>query len=490
MRHNNAEHISNIATRSFRAALALIILIGTFACKTDSTVAGKDTLDSDDLVYLGIDTFSLSSHICQATSIYSTPDSFLLGEVDSKYGTVHADILTQFTCPVGFQYPANAQIDSVCLILYYPSYFGDGNTPMSINVYEIDQKGFGYTEKLDGTAIELAEYCSDTINSVLNHNHIVVPGRPTDSVYNSNTDSYIPFVRLRMNDSFAQQFFQYKDFSSMEQFCQDFKGLFITSEFGSATMLHIANISMGVYYHFSYERYGQDTTVNDIKAFYANSEVRQVNRYQLSDSQFDQLKQDTTLCYVVSPAAIFSEYEVPLRDIAAEILDNVGNKRIYINKAQIRMDVLLSEDDAPNSLRWAKPSETMLLIRSNAVERFFSSNELPSDTCAIMASLAYELDSTTNGRQYYYSFDLSKMLTTAVREYKTDDEDSELLSLMLVPVSCTYSNTTSSTANGYYSSSSTSLTRVRHCQTVTATVLRSAQAATNPVRLEVIYSGF
>ena len=85
----------------------------------------------EEAILVGCDTFSLTSNLRAGDYIYTTPDSFLLGECETLFGTLHADILTQMVCPEGFRYPEGAVVDSVCLFLYYSSWHGDGNTPLN-----------------------------------------------------------------------------------------------------------------------------------------------------------------------------------------------------------------------------------------------------------------------------------------------------------------------------------------------------------------------
>ena len=92
--------------------LFFILLLALSACKTDSPDAGASVLsDSDDIV-VSVDTFNVRSRIEQADYIYSSPDSLLLGEADSEFGTVHADVLTQLACPVGFRWPEKSATGS------------------------------------------------------------------------------------------------------------------------------------------------------------------------------------------------------------------------------------------------------------------------------------------------------------------------------------------------------------------------------------------
>lgn len=476
------------------------------ACKGDSVTSGESLLGESDHIIVGCDTFAITSGIVAARDIYTTPDSFLLGECDSPFGTIHADILAQFTCPTGFVYPANSEVDSVCLFFYYNSWHGDGNTPMSLSVYEMDKQTFSYATAYSHN-INVEDYVTiSDANSVLDGKRYLSASKPTDSVYNSGTYGYVPYVRMKLSNDFAKRLFAANDYSSLEAFCNQFKGLYIQSDFGSATLLHVKDINMALYYHFTYNKAGRDTTVNDVKGFYANSEVRQVNRYIYINEDMESLRADSaTVNYIVSPANLYTRVSLPIKQMSETILAKLsqgkteGDVRPYINKAGLSLEVLNVRDryTEPSYDNWAQPSQHMLLIKESAVDRFFSKREMPSDTCAILGTL---VTVTTSSDSTYsnYSYDLSELLTQVIRNIEADTIDvPEKLDMLLVPVSVGNGSSTSNSSYDYYSyyygyssSSSSSITSVKHEQTVSATVIRSAQDAEHPLSLEVVYSGF
>ncbi len=464
----------------------VFLFIGTFlaivltACKDDSLTSGSSVLPSSDEIVVGVDTFSLGSEIDMQDYIYSSPDSFLLGECDNRFGTIHADILAQFACPLGFQFPENAAVDSVCIYLYYNSWFGDGNTPMQLSIYQMDKGTFNYSSAYKSN-LPLSDYCSLSPETyILEKDRIVTASSPTDSLYSSTVSSYIPYIRLKTTNTFAKKLFEEADFSSQETFNEQFKGLYITSNFGSATMLHISQISMTMFYHFSYNKNGKDTTVTDTKAFYANSEVRQVNRIDYQGTSIDNLHFNSdSINFIVSPARIYTRLSIPMTEMSEYIVTTLGNRRPYVNQAKLTVDVLnvytgASADKTPND--WAQPADYMMLIKESAMERFFAKRELPTDTCALLSPLRAGTDSLGN-MTYHYAYDLSTLLTQQLRK----EQEIDSLQMVLLPVTIETSGSSSGTS---------SVASVRPQQTISATIIRSANNKDNPMRLDVIYSGF
>lgn len=469
------------------------------ACKDDVANTGQSVLDPDDAIVVLADTFAFDSHVISSKAITSQADSFLLGEIETDYGVLHASILTQLACPEGYKYPSgdhikNIGLDSVCLFMYYASWEGDSHSPLAINAYMMDRNTFRYSG-IYPTDLNISDYCSLN-QSVLTNHRIVVASEKLDSI-KSTTGKYIPMVRMRVNDDFANYFWTIQSFENQETFNEQFKGLLIETSFGSSTMLNVSDIALGVYYHFEYEKTpGKDTLVSDMKAFYANSEVRTVNHLFYEDKQqlVETLKQDSdTYNYIIAPAGVYTRMRFPMAQIADTIMqhmryDSIWNdahdsviyltKRPYINKAEVRVNVL-NKDNETGRNAWLQPALYMLLIKEQSMERFFKNKELPSDTCALLSALTSGVDSIGDAI-YYYSYDLSSFLTTQLRKDREGEVDTTMheMDMLLVPVAIETSTT---------STSSTAVSAVRQQQTMSATKIRSAKTG---MQLEIIYSGF
>ena len=468
----------------------LAFVIAFTACKDDVANTGESVLTPEDEVVVLADTFAFRSAVDSCRAIISQADSFLLGEIESDYGVLHASILTQLACPEGYHYPegfSHESVDSICLFMYYQRWVGDANSPLAINAYMMDRNTFRYSGTYP-TNINISDYCSRDLSILKNH-RIVVASEKLDSIKN-NDGTYSPMLRMKLNDDFTQYFAAIQTFESQERFNEQFKGLLIETSFGSSTILNISDIALGVFYHFTYSKNGKDTTVNDMKAFYANSEVRTVNHLFYEDKKqlVEEMQKDSdTYNYIVAPAGVYTRLEFPMEVIADTIISSliydstwnathdsatILSKRPYVNKAQVRVEVTNVFSGATADITrddWLQPAAYMLLIKENSMERFFKNKELPSDTCALLSALQQGTDSLGN-TTYFYSYDLSDFLTNQLRKESGESN----LSMMLVPVTVDIN-------------SSSVVTSVRQQQTVSATQIHSAK---NGMSLEIVYSGF
>lgn len=464
-------------------------MLWTVSCKTDVANTGISVLDEDDAIWVLADTFAIQSNIESGEAIISQADSFLLGEIETDYGLLRASILTQMACPEGYYYPANAELDSICLFIYYPSWVGDGLSPLAINAYMMDKGTFNYSGKYP-TDLNIDNYCTRD-KSILTNHRIVAASEKLDSVQDSN-GKYIPALRMRVNDDFMDYFWAIKRFDTQEKFNQQFNGILLETSFGSSTVLNITDIALGVYFHFSYDRAGDTVTVSDMKAFYANSEVRTVNQltYRDKDQWIEQLRADSDYYnYVVAPAGIYTRLSFPLKQMADSmrknlVIDSIPledsvlylYKTAYVNLAEVKVSVEnVYSGTAANKTRndWLQPSNHMLLIKEESIDRFFSKKELPSDTCALLSQLTQGVDSVGN-TIYYYTYDMSDFLFNQLRKSQDAVQEDPYLHMLLVPVTVTLS-------------SSSTITAVRQQQTISATAIKSAK---NGMNLKLVYSGF
>ena len=463
------------------------------SCNGDTHSAGESILSEEDRIKVKSDTFGVVSALDSCMAIALTPDSFLLGECETHFGTIKADILTQLACPEGFTYPDQVAlapgdtlqidpiVDSVCLYLYYNTWYGDGSSPLGINVYEMDRQTLLENERYPSN-LQIGDYCSlDESTRITNYSTIVVPQTPADSSYSSETEQYIPTIRIKLSNKFAKRFFEVKDFSTQQAFNQQFKGLYICTDFGGSNVLYISDIAMTVFYHFTMPRpSATDSVIYDTKSFYVNEEVRQVNRYVYPNRPeiLEKYSQVTDTNYIVSPANIYTQLSVRMDSIFNRIDEQLGNDStlysVYVNKANLTVDVLYSNSvtDRPRD-NWDSPATYMMLIKESSLEDFFSQNTMPSDSVAIVGTLSASTD-TLGNTTYNYTYDLSTFLTLQLHEKNKVDE----LKFVLIPISVTTNSSTGS------------ITSIRQLQTISATRIRSANNSINPMDIEMVYCSF
>lgn len=471
-------------------------------CSDDIISAGAGALANDEEVRVRVKTLSdihsTTIDTVPGFVIAQTPDSFLLGECNTEtWATIKADIMTQFACPEGFTYPQDispdytTQIDSVALMMSYNTWFAEGNSPLRISVYEMDKKTFEYTGTYTSQE-DINEYWSRNDSThVVVADQTVVAAQPTDSVYSNATSTYVPLIRFMMNQQFVDKMNKVRQFPSQRDFNHNIlKGLYITTTAGASTALYINNIQLVIYYHYYYEQSpgsGVYQKVDHSKYLYANSEVRQVNRYSFPYKEVvmaQMKKQEDSINYVVSPGYVYTEVNMPTSRYVDTIINslitsNGDTLQPYINKAIMRVDVLNVNSKSSTSDKWADPASDMLLIRKDSLASFFATSHLPSADYCLLATLTTTLNDDNQTYSYHYDFDVSTMLYNEVHKRMAHGEEKDV-EMVMVPVFVEYATTSTSVV----------VSKININQTITFTTLRSAQHTVNPLDIDVVYSGF
>lgn len=488
--------------RHIEVIVGLLVCVLLSGCKDDVASAGAGALTPDEevRVYSGIFANIISkSDTIDGFQITQTPDSFLLGEVNTDvWATIKADLMTQFACPEGFEYPKSYDIDSIILMMTYSSWFADGNSPLRVSVYQMDLATFDYeatysshesiekyisTKKVDGRVVV------DEKTHAVEEDQNVVATHPKDSAYSSTEGKYYPIIRFKMNKAFVETMKTIKKFPSQKEFNKIFKGLYITTTWGASTALYVDNITMLIYYHYTRETTsGSVDTIKDTKFLYANDEVRQVNRYSFPNKEkvVNQLQAIKDTNFVISPDYVYTVLTLPIDQYVDTIFKKMARSdqgdtlQPYVNKALMRVDVLNVGKTKTSSDRWADPASDMLLIYKDSVNAFFSNNRLPSSDYCVLGSLTQEVNSDYSV-SYHYDFDVSTLLYNELRRQKSTRSKVGDVSFVMIPVHVTYSSSSTTT---------TTVSQVKINQTITFTQLHSAQFESDPLNIDVVFSGF
>jgi len=448
----------------------LVISFVLYSCENDLTNIGANIQPAGDAITLGINSFGVSSESFDVPFIYSRPDSLLLGTFhDDTFGTLTADILTQIQPPVGVSYPENAKADSAKVLLLYYSWFGDQYSPLEVNVYKMD-KGKTFKEsELYTSNIDVNEYCSKSIllGSEVFTAKDYAGGRLNPYLIQIDLDTSLLFEK----NMFSSELDSTYTLGNEAVFHNKFNGLYITSKFGTASLLNVKSIYLRYYYHYSYIRKTVDglrdssVIVSHYQDYPANKEIRTVNRVEYLKKSTDF---GTNINVVSAPANTYTRVTLPLKAIKDSLSKGVKGKTMLINRAIFRVDVADVKDTT-----LAVPLVTsILMLNEDSVDAYFKTRKLPTTYNSVLGSISYEYDSN-NELQYYYKFDMAKVLTHELAKNPTTPE----LKFQFIPVSIQYDG-------------SNNIIEVKQQNLMRAVKLCSGTHPTKPMKLQMVYSGF
>ncbi len=459
---------------NFIFSLLLLISVVFISCDDSALNLGENIQPTSDKISIHADTFHLSTETFLVDHIYSTPDSFLLGTyIDNVLGTTRGDILTQFYYPVNYKFldtsVATATPDSVKLILSFGSYFGLNTSPMEISVYELkDSLRMKENYRSD---INTAQYVNFSKKLNQEDNGIF-------TVYNVKNKTNNSSVSIKLTDEFLNRFFTTNSatYSSDLNFRNFFKGLYITTDFGSTTLLNVSGVYLMLYYHNTYVKDGSKASVS-LTFPASHLEVKRVNRIlhptrPLNFSAADEIN------YVASPANYYTRVKIPVERMRNRLILPAGKHRI-INSALLRVNVV-DKDTIGTRLPYVK---NMLLVKEDDLEDFFLNNKLPTSGSSYLVSLdSTNITSTTY--KYHYNFGtLSSLIESELKQPAASHKDG-YVNMVLVPVDVY------KTTSGSYYSTSTTINEVRQNTQLQAVSIYSGKNKKIPMKLEVVYSGF
>lgn len=440
------------------------------ACKNDDSL-GIEIQPQEDEITICSDTFLIESENYYVPAISAQADSMILGEFYSaKYGTTKAELLLQIAPPIEYRFPEakyNPQPDSLVLMMYYNTWFGSSYAPLEFSIYEINKQSIDYnTQYLSN--LNIGDFCDSTI---------LMGKRLMTSIDLSRADSVsedtaaTPYVRYKFDETQLERFFNMPQevYRSEEAFLDEFKGIYLTTRYGSSTLICFKQIAMYLYYHYTYQKNGKDTIVNTSIIFPSNKEVRQLNKFTHPNIQ------EITACHdsinhIKSAAGIYPKIRIPIGEMSKRIYSKIGDKQLNINAAEIIIENTEYDD---TDVYMGQPYY-LLALTTEQFDDFIKYNTIPSatDTTAVIANYI--------AKKGGYKLDLAYFITKYLRNEMVEDDD--VIEMILMPVIVESATSTSTGA--------TSVTNLKPLTQLAATTIRSGKNEHSPMRIKILYNGF
>jgi hypothetical protein len=438
------------------------------SCKNDESV-GITIQPQEDEIIVESDTFIIESENYYVPAISAQADSMILGEFyNETYGTTKAELLVQIAPPIDYRFPEakyKPEPDSLVLMMYYNSWVGSAYAPLEFSIYEINKQPIDYN----------TQYLSNLNIGDFTDSTILMGKRLMTSIDLSRADSLeedtaiVPYVRYKFDQVQLERFFNmpqevYKD---EEAFLDEFKGLYITTRYGSSTLICFNQITMYLYYHYTYQTNGKDTVVNTSIIYPSNKEVRQLNKFTHPNIE------EVTVCndsinFIKSAAGIYPKIRIPIGEMSKRIYSKIGDKQLNVNAAEIIIEDI--KYDTTNTYL-GKPFY-LLALTTDQFDDFLKYNTMPSatDTTAVIASY-----STSHKG---YKLDLAYFITKHLRNEIVEEDD--VIEMILMPVLAETSTSTETST----------IANIKPLTQLAVSTIRSGKNEYSPMRLKILYNGF
>lgn len=483
-----------------RLLTVLVIAALTFAACDDTTEGiGGSITNKIDNINISNSAFNVTTKSIVADSVLSRNNTGLIGKMkDPETGNyVKGDYMTQLSVLPTFSVDTldyikqanngSIEADSCYLLVSYNASYGDTIAPMKVTAYEM-------TKPMS----ENKEYYSNY--DAFKEGWVSENNQHWSSNYNLSNTSDVKNFKIYLNKKYKKDGKTYKNYGSYimqtyaehpEYFKTNFKflhnvcpGFYIKNVGGTGNMAKIWNTEL-IFYWTRKKTINTDSTAVSIgyNRFDGTEEVLQLNKIENDTENLKKLaSKDQEKCtYLKSPAGIFTEVTLPIKDIMK------GHEKDTLNTATISFPRLNNENE-DNPYNFATPS-TILMVQKDSLQSFFEKSKLADNRTSYTASY-----SSTGTYKNAYTFQNIANLVSAM--YKNKGKGENWNKVVLVPVNVI------TTTQGY----TTVISKINHDMSLASTRLivgtddpnkdyttdekTGKKVASGPIRIKVIYSKF
>ena len=492
---------TSMTKRLIFAGIAMM-MIAISSCDNNTEATGYSLVDGADHFTIATDTFNVATRsiLVSADSLITRSDYTYLGRIkDPETGAyITSDYITEFNLLEGEASKLFADKDKIisledgeiiadsCVMnIILESYQGDSLTAMKLQLCELDRP-------IDDDRVFYSSFDPEEKNYLRSDSNAIRQSQVfsisdltlSDSIRSVNsTNSYYEYVRVPLNRKYIdkqgnpyknygtyimRQYYDHPEFfknsnSFISNVCP---GFYIKCVDGLGVMMEVAYTQLHVYYRYLYN----NQEYSGIKTFTATPEVLRashiVNDYEVLDS----LKNEQTCTYLKTPAGLFTEVELPVKEIKMGRALNGEHEQDTITMAKIVFHRLNVQNNQTN-IALEEP-ENLLLIERDSLYSFFENNRLTDENTSFIA--------TYNSLYKNYTFNNIATLIDAM--WSKRNITGNWNKAVLVPVQLATQVTSS------YYSSTTTVVGIANEMNINSVKLVNSSNQNYAPRISVIYS--
>ncbi|MBQ9286562.1 MAG: DUF4270 domain-containing protein [Bacteroidaceae bacterium] len=469
--------------------LAYIAVLATAihfaACDEDSGSMGIVT--NNDAITSTTSTFQIYSSTQTLDSVVASTTKSYIGQVydPETQAMVRAEFMAQFHTFEDYVLPDEATIvknaageveaDSAEVRLYFTDYFGDGNNPAKIYVYELDKDNVLREDETYFATDPLEQFLPSDAQPLAQKVFTPKDYSLTDAERTST--SHYDNVRIRLPKEWGTKLLRTalarpEYFKDSWQFIHNvLPGFYFKLQSGMGTMLTLDVSALNIYFRYVVD----DSTYVGISRFSATPEVIQSSSFQNEGLESLLNAGPQPFTYIKTPAALITELTLPIDQIYA------GHETDSITRARI----ILSRYNSTTQSAYAMgtPSNLLLLPKADLYS-FFKNHKVADGISSYTTSFASSYNT--------YTYENVSRLIAAIHRTKVQKMRSEGLSdaqyearypdwnkVVVVPVVvATYTDQLTSVTRQTSVSHDFSLSSIR------------LKGGTEPIDMQVVYSSY
>lgn len=395
--------------------LTFSITLALTSCDDDLNNIGGSLQPPGDNIIAGTDTLGVTARtVSMQDSVYAQTVNGILGKYeDDIFGTIKSDYLCQLLFPEDAKFNDKiASIDAVELVIGFYSYMGDSVSPMGLSAYKVTQPLPEYFY----TNADPKKY-TDMKTLITSRTFSVTGSKLVDksTQYRQITSSIDSTFAKDLNAAIRSG--KVKDKNTFNEY---FPGLYITTTFGTGTLIQPVQTAIKISYSYYTEKTDTIPIRTSTFSLSATTEINQLTHIENKNPEplFDET---SGMTYIKTPAGVYPEIVFPIKKIKENM---AANKYASINTALFSVTGY-TEKEPTGTFNFGRPS-TLLLINKDSVDYFFQNRKLPNNITTFTA--------TRNTASNTYKFNnLSRLITI----YK-DKNLAKDPTFVLVPVDLRY----------------------------------------------------
>ena len=374
---------------------SIIAVLFLISCDSDTSGLGSSLTPAEDVIK--VDTascFAVSHTIKAVDSLMIMSSKCYLGQFTEQYSgtTINAGYLTQLNCMEDFTltdsvygigdhvWPidlGNQKPYYANLRIYYSYFFGDSTNSVKIDVFPLDKMIDTDTKYYPD--IDPSLFCDINAQPLASINVSGWNLQDADSL--RDLYNYIPSITIPLPDTIAKKILEsYFDpatqhyFADARSFMENLcKGFYIRCSQGDGTIFYIDRTILEVNFKFIEYNDDDEPVLQSLMAeFPGNSEVLQLNSFKWKGLESE--LSDSSCTWIRTPFGVFTEITLPI--------DDMRDEEYVLNSALLCLSAAVTE---PSRFKPSRPS-TLLLIRKDLMQDFFSKNSTTDNTESYVAN--------------------------------------------------------------------------------------------------------
>lgn len=366
--------------------MGLLAAAAFASCTEDTGTLG--IIPTEDVVSTSKATFWGSTRSTAMGPIVANNSNAYLGNVlDPETGTlISASYAAQFHCFENYSLPKKENMvgdividpasgdttsieygvvkcDSCEVRIYMNSYYGDGNNPMKLEVFELDEKKIMEETDTYQSNTDLTQYAkldAPIATKVFTPRDYILTDAELDK------DDHTDNIRVMLPKAFGQRILEKyyedkKNYQDSYHFIRNvFPGFYFRISNGEGTMMTTRVSVLNVYYDFA-DKENPKNIYSGIARFSATPEVLQSTC--ITNGDMSQLINETGHTYLKTPAGICTEMTLPIDDIFD------GHPTDSVSMAQVT--IARYNNEVEDKYQLGTPT-SLLMVRKGNFKEFFN----------------------------------------------------------------------------------------------------------------------